>query len=454
MENQESSSAPINIPFGIENRVLMSEPNEPVLIHKGNFILQNNGDKVDVLGEIYFNWIPSMSIKFKGTCSISFFDNISIVKQNYSPSIFIGDRLIGEVIITNEEKSSNKTETEITGVFKDAVTIGEINPEIDEIGFAIPNLKPFWGNAFQLNTEKGITRISGRISFSCKEFNIIIDQRKDYKTLRKKLFSSGGYILLYNGKIEFKKPVSYERTEEICLALNTFLSFINGRRVGSLFLEGKLNNEIVFNKYTRHVNESYQSSHSWALDDLKSEQIEKIWWKFWYLWTQKKAKEFLIFSIKWYCEGNSPELSSDTRLIMAQSTLELIFNWWLVELNGLIKGSDSRNLSASNKIRLILSSCMVTKDIPSELKELTDIMKGQAINDGPESIVYVRNALVHAHEKNRDKIRKIGPYARFQALRLAIMYIDLALLKILDYDGRYKNKCLGVQWVPWYSRNS
>ncbi|TLP80476.1 hypothetical protein [Maribacter sp. ACAM166] len=305
-----------------------------------------------------------------------------------------------------------------------------------------------------MKTEKGASTISGRISFTNENFNVTIDKRKNYKALQKKLHSSGGYVLLYNGKIDFKKPTPYKQAEEICIALNTFFSFLNGRRVGTLFLKGKLNNEVVFQDYTRHINESYQSTHSWALTDFKSEQIEKIWWKFWFLWTQKDAKDFLIFSIKWYCEGNSPELSSGTRLIMAQSTLELIYNWWLVELNGLIKGKDSHNLSASNKIRLILSSCSITKEIPKELTDLTIVMKGQDINDGPESIVYVRNALVHAHVKNREKIQKIGPFARFQALKLAVMYIDLALLKILDYDDRYKNNCLGAQWVPWRSRSN
>lgn len=444
MENQELGSALNNIPFGIENDVLMSEPNETILIHKGSFVLLYNEVKIEVLGEIFYSWIPSIQIKFEGLTSTSIFKNIQIMDDHIYPKLFIDDHLIGEVIITNTEKSSNESDTEIIGIFKENVILGEEESEINELGFAMPNLKSFWGDTFQLKTKKGITTISGRISFTSENFSITLDKREDYKALQKKLHSSGGYVLLYNGKIEFKKPIPYKQAEEICLALNSFFSFLNGRRVGTLFLKGKLNDEIVLQDYTRHINESYQSTHSWALTDLKSEQIEKIWRKFWYLWTQKDAKDFLIFSIKWYCEGNSPELSSDTRLIMAQSTLELIYNWWLVELNGLIKGRDSHNLSASNKIRLILSSCAVTKEIPKELKDLTIVMKGQVINDGPESIVYVRNALVHAHVKNREKIQKIGPFARFQALKLAVMYIDLALLKILDYDDRYKNNCLGA----------
>ena len=139
---------------------------------------------------------------------------------------------------------------------------------------------------------------------------------------------------------------------------------------------------------------------------------------------------------------------------MAQTTLELIFNWWLVELNGLIQGKDSMNLLASNKIRLILSSAAIKKEIPESLEHLMKFMNGQNIKDGPEAIVQVRNALVHSRISNRQKIKKIGVYARFEALKLAVMYIDIALLKILGYNGRYNNYCIGAQWVPWYKRVS
>ena len=80
---------------------------------------------------------------------------------------------------------------------------------------------------------------------------------------------------------------------------------------------------------------------------------------------------------------------------MAQTALELIYNWWIIEKKGLISGKDSESLSASNKLRLVLSQLNVSYSIPQGLSRLEKYANdNQDIIDGPEVIVQIRNAIV------------------------------------------------------------
>ena len=140
---------------------------------------------------------------------------------------------------------------------------------------------------------------------------------------------------------------------------------------------------------------------------------------------------------------------------MAQTALELIYNWRVVEKEGIIVGDDAHKISAANKIRLLLSLIKVPYVIPPGLKNLTAHVAKDPM-DGPEIITEIRNAIIHSREVTRKKLDTISPLAKHEALQLCIWYIELAMLNILDYHGEYHNRCSGemvglkgIQKVPW-----
>ncbi|MGB4568690.1 MAG: hypothetical protein WBH96_06955, partial [Dysgonamonadaceae bacterium] len=47
----------------------------------------------------------------------------------------------------------------------------------------------------------------------------------------------------------------------------------------------------------------------------------------------------------WYVEANSNAGFSEGSIILAQTALELIYNWWIVENKKIILGKDSENIS-------------------------------------------------------------------------------------------------------------
>jgi hypothetical protein len=65
--------------------------------------------------------------------------------------------------------------------------------------------------------------------------------------------------------------------------------------------------------------------------------------------------------------------------IMVQMTLELIYNWLIMERNKLILGNDAENIVAAGRIRLLLLHLKVPTAVPAELTNLSAYVTA---NDG------------------------------------------------------------------------
>jgi hypothetical protein len=139
---------------------------------------------------------------------------------------------------------------------------------------------------------------------------------------------------------------------------------------------------------------------------------------------------------------------------MAQTALELIYNWLLIEKEKIIVGKDAETISAANKIRLLLSRMKIPYEAPVGLNNLHAYIKKNTTKseplDAPEIVVQIRNAIVHSQIEKRRKLSVIPVVVKVEALRLCLWYIELSLLNILHYTGKYNNRCDGImQDVPW-----
>jgi len=63
--------------------------------------------------------------------------------------------------------------------------------------------------------------------------------------------------------------------------------------------------------------------------------------------------------------------------------------------------------------------------------------------------------VAHPTSSNAAELQSVTPRARFEAWYLALWYVELALLKLLGYDGQYNNRLNLDGWegeyasVPW-----
>lgn len=109
----------------------------------------------------------------------------------------------------------------------------------------------------------------------------------------------------------------------------------------------------------------------------------------------------------------------------------------------MIIGKDSENINASNKIRLLLSQLEVSHAVPEAFTHLQKFVEeNENITDAPEAVVQIRNAIHYM--------------AKHEALQLSIWYIEMTLLRILNFDEKYLNRCSKEVWAseaevfpPW-----
>lgn len=162
--------------------------------------------------------------------------------------------------------------------------------------------------------------------------------------------------------------------------------------------------------------------------------------------------------IDWYSIVNSNNGYRDDKLVMGQAALELLYNWYIVEQKGLLKGDDARNIDASNKIRLLLNEIRLNTTCPPTLNRVQEMIddKDLKLKDAIDVIVEIRNAIIHSNLHKRTKISKIIGEAKYQVLNLTAYYLELAILFTFGYSGTYVNRLSSknleveaIENVPW-----
>lgn len=110
------------------------------------------------------------------------------------------------------------------------------------------------------------------------------------------------------------------------------------------------------------------------------------------------------------------------------------------------------SLHAVDRVRVLLFWLGTPRAIPSRYAELAKSLPNKP--DGPRAITEIRNTIIHPTKSNRAKRDTLSLAAIAEAWQLNMWYIELALLKLLDYQGSYFNRTQGtgsgtIDTVPW-----
>ena len=413
----------------------MTNTNDDVILHKGEFTISWKKQLIKCQGILYFQWLPRLSIKFKWKPDNDtkqlwrpLESNIRVEIRSEHPEI----RAKGIIY-----KFLDKDDY-IVCLLSNQITYGEINREVDCVRFEIANLRSFIGNF--VKNKNTVSR--NRLEFVNNEAKIIIDQHKDYMPLKSNLSRIGGYQLLYTGLLELNngKKISYNEASEILGSFSYFLILLNGRRCFPLFRIGQIEDDVIWGDFTPYFNDEYKYVYSWASDQELS-GIETMWTNFYNLWRDKNDRESLKTVLHWYTEANSNTAFNEGSIALLQNSLELLFHWLISEKLKYIDSNDAKGLSASAKIGFLLSQFNLKPEIPIEFTALKSYATKNNIVNGPEAFTRIRNCIVHPNYKKRKALLDIESKAKLEALHLGIWYVETILLKYLNYSGMYKNRC-------------
>ena len=445
-----------DIPDAVGDSINMKDANSVIDIYTGVYKLKNDTEEIEIQGKIAFEWFANSGVYFYGNPKVENEKLFRASDHNETYSIIIDGLEFGKGFITKFEFGSH-TETRLKGTIVQQAILGDKSIPVEKIRFSVPNLREFLGQPVKRKTEKNISTSRDRIILEDDKYILTIDKCSDFKKRKENLEVKGGYIILYNGELINKKgSITHEDTKDLFYCLDTFLTFLNGRRTSALFIQGIHDEQVIWTDFTNYFVDSYKAVQTWP-QRLSITGINELWKSFKSLWKEPDDKNFLTSLIHWYVESNGHKGFSEGSIILAQTALELVYNWWIVEHKKMILGKDSENISASNKIRLLLSQLNISGSIPTaftNLKNFKDTTDN--VDDAPDAIVYIRNAIVHSQEEKRKKLSTIHYQAKYEALQVYIWYIEMALLCILNYNGNYFNRCSkevyaikAEEQVPW-----
>jgi len=441
-----------DVPETISDAIEMKKANLPITIYTGIFSLIHKDFKIEINGKIIYEWLPDAGVKFKGEAKLDLRAFHSAFQNNETFQLKFKDLSFELCILSGFSSTFGTDPTSITGVINHPAIVGDKSILVSRIVFSIPNLRDLHGNDVKKTTPKMLSIGRNRIVLENRVYKLTIDKCRGYDELQNSLNSKGGFIIQYVGELRKNKgDISFEESKSVMHCLDIFLSFLNGRRTSVHFCKGFFDKKVIWTDYSQHLVENYKWVISWPIR-RSIEGINEMWKVFSSIWNDKEGKNFLILAVQWYVQANSSSLSIEGQIIMAQTGIELIYNYLLIEKNNLLIGSDAETIGAANKIRLLLSHLNLKTSIPKAFTHLKDISE----IDAPEVFVQIRNAIVHSKEKNRKKLLKVNIQAKSEALQLGIWYIELSLLKILEFKGKYYNRTIRDQYptkceqvVPW-----
>ncbi|MDE0681922.1 MAG: hypothetical protein OXI63_03300 [Candidatus Poribacteria bacterium] len=258
-----------------------------------------------------------------------------------------------------------------------------------------------------------------------------------------------GLGITYTGKVTQLNKTEFEVNEakKLLRALQIFLSFSCGRACGFPLVEGKdrrgLNSWV---RWGSHYIHSWNYQHSLLLLYHFDKILQGLFSKFLALYKNDEWAKVLIRAIYYYLESNNVPMR-EVGIISTQITLELLSSQILRELGQ----SKKKREAAGIFINRAFEALNIAPHIPEHCECLRNVRNIHHWENGLHALTDIRNDIVHSNGKFDD-----SPTLQSEAWTLGLWYIEMLLLKKLDYRGKYnsrfatrQNKLDSFPHVPW-----
>jgi hypothetical protein len=421
----------------LKSNISMTNSNEKILIQDGIVTFINDGGQIDLHGKLMFNWLPNMAVRFYGSFpkdsqikDFQFFYSNPKIKIENNVEVF---ELNGLSLNLNESNNTIDIMCQLTP----PIVIGEKGRKVNKVIFELPNLRGFIGKQAISDS----SAYKNTLIFNNGEYEIILERSKDYPEINRQLENNGGYQLIFTGKITSlaSNTFSISESEIILDQFAYFLQFINGSRSSPIFRYGYSKNSVVWRSYTPYETDSFKNVTSWAKIS-STNSFNDLWIKFSSKWKSENDRECLKTILHWYIEANRNSTKLEGSIVLIQNALELLFHWIIGESEKYVTSSDATSISAAAKIGFLLALFDISPEIPQKLSALKKYEKENNILNGPELFISIRNCIVHPYEKKRKTLKGLDSIGRYQTLTLGISYVEIILLKFLDFKGDYRNR--------------
>lgn len=420
------------IDMAFEREELHFPNNQPVELYRGQLKLVSGDNIISIENSILsLEWLYHPRLIFTGILGND--KQFPLINGVDSWEVYCEDNLIGNGQILSQTISQTYS---IKGEL--AQNLDLLNRDyFDEVHFSVVNLPARLGDIV-ISKENGFYR--GRMEVKIDQATLIIDAVSDIENRLKTLTSDGGFNITHHCILKFRQSFSGAKLQEYLEAIRLSLRILVGQDLGFVMLKFFQNNTplAVFYIYGkphqilnchRLLNRHSHLSHSEFFENIYRGCINA-----------KKDKPMTDL-VHWYNMSNSNHGYVEGSLLMAQTGIELLYNWIICEHLDMVTKNDAKNkISAASKIKSLMAYSGLNVeaiDIPIELKRYMDHERRQSV---AETIVELRNHLVHSSEDKRSRLLGYNPIIFYEARNILLYIIERYLLAIGGYDKKYFNR--------------
>ena len=240
---------------------------------------------------------------------------------------------------------------------------------------------------------------------------------------------------------------SKEAAKDALDATRAFLYFISGRRVRPVCPVGydKDGGKV----WSQWVGPDHCLTFGWSLFPAGFEESAKLLFpRFMEKWADEGWRDTLKFAIEGYIGCNHPSLNLSHVPILAQAALERLSSEHLFKGCRKARRTFEEKKGSSPHIRveqLLRDFSIPTKligldvSISDALKKANLGNKNLSGHEGPAVIAKVRNGAVHG-----DRV-KYSPEVSVAVSKLALWYVEMAILAVCRYHGEYSCRSNGAR---------
>ncbi|MGD1017706.1 MAG: hypothetical protein ABSA12_00155 [Verrucomicrobiia bacterium] len=449
-----------DLPTELVPRFRTDRPNETVKVIADRMsLIRDDEVLLSGDGEIEMCWLPSPGVRF------------SIKRKSEYPHEFfkyLGDPIPQGCKIVLESSGKRLPVFVTSHSFPEGFRMyhGRVQDdaipstfEIKEATFHLANFKAVLCEAVAYQ-QGGGSRL-GRFRLEADGWTIIVDDIQNggrHGDLEKQLDAQGGYAITHVGRIARADGGAF--TGDQCTVLHDrlfwFFSFCRCCKTGPILvgLTGKNENENRLSLVERSVS-SWQYRSSWV-PETEFQVLPLLFPGFLKRINEPSWSDTIAYAIHWYLEVHDQSGAIQGAIVFGQTALEMLGWSLLVDDLRNISREGYDKLPASDKIRLLLTTVGVPREIPLSFTRLLQAAKAENWQDGPDAVSGIRNRIVHSSADKRKALSRVEFSAICEAWELCLWYNELTLLRLFDYSGQYFDRTRSAKYrseghapVPW-----
>lgn len=424
--------------------------NQPILLYDGSLAIEQNGRTIEGSGKVEFSWFPRSGVKYEFQ---------SHTRGFLHPDVDAQLRLTENEAAVKISLSHIRIDERIdaSGTVPEAISIGS-GQTLEYLLCHIVNFH----------------NVIGSNGMEAENWKLTLDQLPTATEHINQLNLQSGFAITHVAKLERADGQTFTGTEAIQFLnlCSHFFSFARGFRIPIILLAGYNSaKERVWQYWGSRAGLSWKGVNSW-FPERESGVLAQLlpgflkWWRSW-------DEDIANTALHWYLESNINAGALEGSIVLTQVALELIAWTLLVEQEKIISGEGFDKLPASDKLRLLLSKFNISTKLPPDweaepvpelykafappppqlLHNLVAMAKknGNKWVDGPHTFTEFRNGIVHP--KKLKKVLNADAGATYEVCSLGRWYLELVLLALCGYQGKYVNRLLtphqSSEFVPW-----